>query len=119
MASAAGRCTANIPGSSSAETVTRAPAAPATTSAVWAPIAAATGPVTANEIGSRPIEISQSRLDTRPSIAAGTSRCLSVIHTIVPAVSSALNAKLANISCQAELASPYPATASVASVQVA
>ena len=38
----------------------------------WAPIASLTGPVSANESGSSPIEISQSRLDTRPSMLEGT-----------------------------------------------
>ena len=70
------------------------------------PIAALTGPVSANDTGSSPIEISQSRLDTRPSSAAGTWRCLAVAHTIVPAVSSALNARLASMSCQTAVASP-------------
>ena len=54
----------------------------------------------------RPIEISQSRLETRPSSAEGTSLCLIVAHTIVPAVSNALNRKLAIISCQTAAARP-------------
>ena len=98
--------TARMPGSSSAPNVTTPPIRPAPTSVVWAPIAALTGPVSANDSGSRPIEISQSRLDTRPSSAAGTWRCLAVAHTIVPAVSSALKARLASMSCQTALARP-------------
>ena len=43
--------------------------------------------------------MSQSRLETRPSIDAGTWRCLAVAQTIVPAVSSTLNTKQASISC--------------------
>jgi hypothetical protein len=49
-------------------------------------MATLTGPVRAKETGSRPIEMSQSRLETRPSISPGTWRCLAVAHTIVPAV---------------------------------
>ena len=95
-----------IPGRSSAPNVTTPPSTPAPTSVVCAPIAPLTGPVSAKDSGSRPIEISQSRLDTRPSSAAGTWRCLTVAHTIVPAVSSALKARLASISCQTALARP-------------
>ena len=65
-----------------------------------------TGPVRAKDSGSRPIEISQSRLETRPSSAAGTWRCLAVAHTMVPAVSSALKARLASMSCQTAEARP-------------
>ena len=61
--------------------------------------------------------MSQSRLDTRPSMPDGTWCCFAVIQTIVPAVSSALKAALASISCQTAVPSPYPATARVAIVQ--
>jgi len=64
------------------------------------------GAVSANDSGSRPIEISQSRLDTRPSIDAGTWRCLRVAQTIVPAVSSALKARQTTTSSQVAVASP-------------
>jgi hypothetical protein len=70
------------------------------------PIAPLTGAVSAKETGTRPIEISQSRLETRPSRCPGTWRCLAVAHTIVPAVSSALKARLASMSCQTAVATP-------------
>ena len=79
---------------------------PAATSVVRIPSAALTGPVIANDTGSSPIEISQSRLDTRPSSAAGTCRCLAVAQAIVPAVSSVLKATLASISPQSACAIP-------------
>ena len=63
--------TARMPGHHSAAEVTTAPITPAATSVACAPIAALTGPVSANDSGSRPIEISQSRLETRPSRCAG------------------------------------------------
>jgi hypothetical protein len=90
----------------SAPKVTTAPTIPAPISVARTPIAPLTGPVSANDSGSRPIEISQSRLDTRPSSAAGTWRCLAVAHTMVPAVSSALKARLASMSCQIAPATP-------------
>ena len=52
---------------SSGANVTIAPSTPAQISVWRAPRAALTGPVSAYDSGSRPIEISQSRLDTRPS----------------------------------------------------
>ena len=60
------------PGTNSAANVTSAPSSPATTRQVRGPSDALTGPVSANDIGSRPIEMSQSRLETRPSRATGT-----------------------------------------------
>ena len=95
-----------IPGRKRAPNVTTPPTSAAAISVARAPIAPATGAVSANEIGNSPIEISQSRLETRPSIALGTWRCLTVAQTIVPAVSSALKTRQASISCQAAVASP-------------
>ena len=89
---------ARTPGTSSAAKVTTAPSTPAPISVVRSPSAALTGPVMAKDTGSRPIEISQSRLETRPSSSVGTSRCLVVAHAIVPAVSRLLKATLAIIS---------------------
>src|SRR5262249_20114042 len=106
VAWADGRSPLNMPGERRADRLTPAPARPAAHTVACAPMAAATGPVTANEMGSSRIEISQSRLDTRPSIDAGTSRCFSVTHTIVPAVSIALNTRLAAISCHGACARP-------------
>ena len=105
-----------MPGRKRAPRVTAPPIAAAPTSVARAPTAAATGAVNAKESGRSPIEISQSRLETRPSIDAGTWRCFSVAQTIVPAASSALKSRHASPSCQVALAKPYPATASVASV---
>src|SRR6478735_7064567 len=93
-----------IPGRNSAASVIAAPTRPAPTRVARTPSAAATGAVSANEMGSRPIEISQSRLETRPSIELGTWRCLIVAQTIVPAVSSALKTRHASISCHAAVA---------------
>ena len=70
------------------------------------PAPSATGPVSANETGTRPMEMNQSKLATRPSSAVGTSRCFVVAHTIVPAVSSALKTKHAAMTCHETLASP-------------
>ena len=69
-------------------------------------IAVEMGPVSARDTGTRPIEISQSRLETRPSIDVGTCRCFAVAQTIVPAVSSALKTKHASISCHTAWAIP-------------
>ena len=69
---------------------------------------AATGPVSANEIGTSPIEMNQSRLDTRPSSRPGMRRCFVVVHTIGPAASSALKTKLAAMSCHGKSRQPVP-----------
>src|SRR5690349_19126846 len=90
--------TLRIPGRNSAPSVSAAPATPAIASVPRAPTAAAAGPVSANDTGRRLIEISQSRLETRPSSAAGTCRCLTVDQTIVPAASSALKTRHASIN---------------------
>jgi hypothetical protein len=95
-----------IPGRKSAPSVTTAPTIAAPTSVARTPTAAATGAVRAKETGRSPIEISQSRLDTRPSIAFGTCRCFTVAQTIVPAVSRALKTRQAIMSCQAAVAIP-------------
>jgi hypothetical protein len=95
-----------IPGTKNAAQVTTAPTTPAATSVPRVPIAPATGPVRAKDSGSRPIEMSQSRLETRPSMARGTWRCFVVAQTIVPAVSRALNATAASMSCQSALERP-------------
>jgi hypothetical protein len=58
-----------IPGTKNAAQVTTASTTPAATSVPRVPIAPATGPVRAKDSGSRPIEMSQSRLETRPSMA--------------------------------------------------
>ena len=97
--------------------MTIAPSAPAHIKVWRTPRAALTGPVSAYDSGSRPIEIIQSRLDTRPRSCEGTWRCLAVAHAIVPAVSSVLNRTLASIRPHRPLAKPYPATAAVATVQ--
>src|SRR5437660_286817 len=81
--------------------------------AVRARMAAATGAVRAKESGSSPMEMNQSKLDTRPKRRFGTNRCFVVAHTIVPAASRALNEKAAIIACHGYLANPYPAMASV------
>ena len=108
--------TERIPGRNRNASVTIAPSTPAPTSVRRAPARLATGPVNANESGSRPMEMNQSRLDTRPSSCRGTRRCFVVTHTMVPAVSSALKRKHASMACHGAWASPKPATASVDSV---
>jgi hypothetical protein len=95
-----------MPGSSSAANVITPPIRPAPTSVARAPIAPLTVPVSAKDSGSSPIEISQSRLETRPSSAGGTWRCFAVAQTMVPAVSRALNARLASISFHTASAKP-------------
>ena len=59
--------TDRIPGAAARRASRRPPITPAAISVACAPIAPLTGPVSANDSGSRPIEISQSRLETRPS----------------------------------------------------
>ena len=88
-----------MPGRKSAASVTAAPPNPAMRSVVRAPATAATGAVSAYEMGSRLMETSQSRLETRPSSWAGTWRCFTVAQTIVPAASSALKSRHASMSC--------------------
>ena len=70
------------------------------------PIAAATGPVSAKESGSRPIEISQSRLETRPSIAAGHVALLDRRPDDRARRLERVEGALASISCQTAVASP-------------
>jgi hypothetical protein len=106
-----------MPGRNRKTSVIALPISPAPTSVVRAPMASATGPVNAYESGTRPIEMNQSKLETRPSIRPGTSRCLVVIHTMSPALSRALNAKQKTIACQGSRAMPYPAIMRVEAVQ--
>ncbi len=86
-AASGGGCssTERIPGRNRNENVTIAPRTPAPISVGRAPKRLAAGPVNANDSGSNPIEMNQSRLETRPSSCRGTSRCLVVAQTIVPA----------------------------------
>jgi len=86
--------------------VAAAPSNPAPISVVCAPTAALTGPVSASESGSRPVDTSPSRLEIRPSRCGGTWRCLAVAQTIRPAVSKALKTRLTIISCQTDEARP-------------
>ena len=94
------------PRMNSAANVTAAPSTPAATNVARTPIAALTGPVSAKDRGSSPIEMSQSRLETRPSMAAGTWRCFIVAQTIVPAVSKPLKIMQASISCHTAVDNP-------------
>jgi hypothetical protein len=64
--------------------MTTAPMTPAPINVVRTPSALLTGAVSANDRGSSPIEINQSRLDTQASSAAGTCRCFAVAQMIVP-----------------------------------
>ena len=90
-----------IPGRNRAPSVIAPPIAAAPTRVARAPTRSATGAVSAKDNGNSPIEISQSRLETRPSIDAGTCRCLIVAQTIVPAVSSALKSRQATMRLRA------------------
>ena len=76
------------------------PRRPARRKVPRAPISPLTGAVMAKERGTSPVEMNQSRLDTRPSSALGTSRCFTVSHTTVPAASKALNRTLISMACQ-------------------
>ena len=60
-----------MPGMKNAPSVAAPPIRPAPTSVARTPTTDAIGPVIANETGSRLIEISQSRLETRPSRLPG------------------------------------------------
>ena len=66
-----------------------APTRPAAMIVFCAPSAPATGPVRANETGTRPVETSQSRLEIRPSRSRGTTVWRSVIQMIWPISNSA------------------------------
>ena len=70
--------------------------------------AAASGPTIANESGTPPIEIIQSRLDTRPSSPAATSRCSNVTHTTTRTViePSATNATIMRLPDRVDHAEP-------------
>ena len=70
------------------------------------PSTAATGPVSANETGTSPVETSQSRLDTRPSSSRGTSVWSNVIQMICPTSKSAAVPKPMMSACQSEVISP-------------
>src|SRR6185503_6703700 len=87
-----------------AHAITPAPARVAS-----APIPAATGPVSANEIGTREVETSQSRLVTRPSRRTGTRDWISVPQTIRPEAKSACWTKDDAIACQRAVAKASPA----------
>src|SRR5215210_7325303 len=100
------RSRSRIPGMKRKTRVTMPPSTPAPMRVSRTPKTAATGPVRAKEIGTRPIEMNQSKLDTRPRSLSGTRRPLVVAHTIVPAPSSALKMKLATIACHGNLAMP-------------
>ena len=80
------RSGSRAPGKSMNPIVTAAPIRPAPISVASTPNAAASGPTTAKLSGTPPIEISQSRLDTRPSRWPGTSRCSSVNQITTSAV---------------------------------
>ncbi|CAN5690708.1 hypothetical protein BH20ACT21_BH20ACT21_11000 [soil metagenome] len=95
-----------MPGRNNAANVITAPVSPATTRVVPAPIATATGPQRAKDNGNRAVEMSQSRLDTRPRSAPGMCFCLRVIQAIVPAVSRAWKQTLAATSCHIVPATP-------------
>ena len=82
------------------------PMSPAATSVARTPNAPATGPTSAYDSGTSPIEMNQSRLETRPSSRPGMRRCFVVVHTISPALSNALKTKLAAISCHGSRANP-------------
>ncbi len=85
----------------------RLPSTPDRASVVRAPSSSATGPVTAKESGISPIDTNQSKLDTRPSISAGTSVFIMVFQTTMPAVPSPKDTSAIRHICQAA-----PATAS-------
>jgi hypothetical protein len=61
-----------MPGMNRAPNVAALPTTAATRSVFRAPINPAAGAVKANETGKNPIEINQSRLDTRPRSEGGT-----------------------------------------------
>jgi hypothetical protein len=60
----------------------------------------ASGPTTANEIGVKPLETSQSTLFTRPSSSLGTTRCMSVTQMTRPRPQHASAYKAISIACQ-------------------
>ena len=90
-----------MPGMNRNASVTAPPSSPAPISVGCAPNVFATGPVSAYDTGTSAVEMNQSKLETRPMSRAGTSRCFVVIHTMRPALSSALNRKQNAIACLA------------------
>src|SRR6266545_1070147 len=94
------------------------PAIPAANSVFEAPNDAATGPVRANETGTRPADANQSRLETRPSMSPGTRRWSSVRHTIPPEAEKPKRTTLASIACHTWTQSASAATAKVEPAQV-
>src|ERR1035438_3719570 len=82
-----------MPGRNRNAKVMTEPSRPAPISVVRVPSQVATGPASAYDSGISPIEISHSRLETRPSRRVGTSDCLVVSQTIWLAVSKALNSR--------------------------
>ena len=103
------------PGTNSAPNVTTAPATPASTRVFWAPTSALTGPVRAKERGSRPIDISQSRLyQLGRDLVAVEPRPQDLLRGIEDARSGTksrlsdeeMNAALASMRCQTAVPRP-------------
>ena len=97
--------------------VTAAPIRPAPISVASTPNAAASGPTTAKLSGTPPIEISQSRLETRPSRWPGTSRCSRVNQITTSAVMQLSETNATAIACHTEETSPNPAVISIPTAQ--
>ena len=96
-----------------------APSRPETASVVRAPSTSATGPVTANDSGVRPIETNQSKLDTRPSSSGGTSVFISVFQTTSAAVPRPNERNATRHICHAASADGQPDEQHVADAQAA
>ena len=90
---------------------------PASASVVRAPSSDATGPVIANESGVRPIDTNQSKLDTRPSISAGTSVFMSVFQMIMPTVPRPNERTAIRHICHAAPATASPTSNAIPTVQ--
>ena len=80
------RSGSRTPGTYSRASVTAAAASAPPTIVIVDPIQAKTGPVSANETGTRPTQTSQSTLDTRPSSSRGTSSWRRLVQTTCPSM---------------------------------
>ena len=75
--------------------------------------------MSANDSGVSPMETNQSRLDTRPSISAGTSVLTSVLQTTMPAVAKPKEKKAIAHICHAALEIARPMSRTVPTPQAA
>ncbi len=94
--------------------VTVPPRTPAQIIVVLAPKASASGPTAANDSGTPPIVIIQSRLDTRPKSSDGTRRCRIVNQMMTTPAIEASATKPKSIASQRWVTTPKPPVQTIA-----